>query len=650
MEAMALSFSPVRTLTVLSIKSSVSSETLVKPHASSISTLSVAPSDSGAKPFKIARKDAIDGVRTSMDLESALHRAEGLLQVEDYNIILRYFGESKKWSQVNQLFEWMQKHDAFNFASYSSYFKYMGLSRDPIKALKVYDCIKDEDIKQNVSVCNSVLGCLVRNGRSETALKLFDQMKSNCLKPDLVTYSTLLTGCSKLKDGYEKAMEILKELKNSNLGMDIVIYGTLLSICASNNLIQEAELYFEEMKNEGHRPNLFHYSSLLNVYANDRNYTKADVLIKDMKSQGIPPNKVILTTLLKVYARGGLFEKSKELLSELETLGYAKDEIPYAILMDNLAKQDKIWEAQILFNEMNEKGIKSDGYAYSIMISAFCRKGLVQEAKKLAKEFEAKYAKYDNVVILNTLLRAYCNNGDMESVMQMLRKMDETNISPDWNTFHILIKFFSRQKLYPLVYKTIEDMNSKGHQLNEELCTRMIIQLGKNGFASEAFSVYNMLRYSKRNISKSLHEIVLNILVSAGLLKDAYLIMKDFSELISDRSMEKFLNSFIKSGNINLINDVLKAYHRSKKKINPEIFSKAITRYMEKKEKKELLLHLLQWMTGQAYSLDATTRNLLLKNAHIFGNKQIIAEILSKQQVALRKSKLKTEARKQVNK
>ena len=60
---------------------------------------------------------------------------------------------------------------------------------------------------------------------------------------------------------------------------------------------------------------------------------------------------------------------------------------------------------------------------------------------------------------------------------------------------------------------------------------------------------------------------------------------------------------------------------------------------MEKQEKKELLLHLLQWMTGQGYSVDADTRNMLLKNADIFGNTQIIAEILSKQQVALRKSR-----------
>lgn len=54
----------------------------------------------------------------------------------------------------------------------------------------------------------------------------------------------------------------------------------------------------------------------------------------------------------------------------------------------------------------------------------------------------------------------------------------------------------------------------------------LIVQLGQGGFPSEAFSVYNFLKYSKRNMRKILHEQMLDILVAAGLLKDAYVIMK----------------------------------------------------------------------------------------------------------------------------
>ncbi|KAF2950758.1 pentatricopeptide repeat-containing protein At1g10910, chloroplastic isoform X2 [Oryza sativa Japonica Group] len=566
-----------------------------------------APQASRPPPRPSPRRSAVAEVKAAPDPVAALTRFEDVLQTQDCNIILRHYGETRRWDELSKVFGWMQEHDMLNIASYSSYFKYLGLSRNPARALQVYGAIRENPTRIHVSVCNSVLGCLVKNGRFDSSFKLYDEMIREGLSPDLFTYST----------------------------MDSVIYGTLLAICASHNCCEKAEEYFQKMKDEGHKPNLFHYSSLLNAYSENANYEKADLLMKDLRSSGLTPNKVILTTLLKVYSKGGLFEKARELLTELEASGFAQDEMPYCILIDGLVKERKIWEAMILFNDMKEKGVKSDGYAFSIMISALHRGGYREESKQLAKEFEAKNATYD-LVMLNTSLRAYCSTNDMESVMIMLRKMDESNISPDAITFNTLIRYFCMAKVYHLAYKTIQDMHTKGHQLNEELCSEIMMQLGEAGFPSEAFSVYNMLRYGKRTVCKSLHEKVLCILVPAGLLKDAYVVVKDNSEFISRRSLGNFARSFMASGNINLINDVMKAVHRSGWRISQDIFGKAIQRYIQKPDKKQLLLCLLDWMTGQGYSVDSSSRNLLLRNAQLFGQKQLIAEILSKQQGASR--------------
>ncbi|KAG0485073.1 hypothetical protein HPP92_008950 [Vanilla planifolia] len=577
------------------------------------------------------RKAAIEQVKESTNLEATLPRVEGLLRAEDLNVILRYFGESRRWIEVSQLFDWMQKNKVLNLTSYSTFIKYMRISRNPVKALQVYDSITDKSTRVHLSICNSLLGCMAQNGRFASSVKLFSKMKDDGLSPDVVTYSALLSGCCKEEDGYSKAVQLVQELENSGLQKDAVIYGSLIAICASNNLCEQAEEYFNQMK-ELCAPNIFHYSSLLNAYSANGDYAKAEKLVVDMKSTGIEPNKVVLTTLLKVYARGGLFEKSHNLLTELQALGYAEDEMPYCLLMDNLAKAGKIEEAREVFEKLKENKVKSDGYAYSIMISAFCRARMLQESMQLAKSCEVNYEKFD-LVMQNTLLRAYCIAGDMDSVMKMLKKMDELKLSPNWNTFHILIKYFCREKLFHLAYRTLEDMHNKGHKLNEELCLSLISQLAKAGFPSESFSVYNMLRFSNRNVNKSIHETVLNILVGAGLLKDAYVIMKDNMELISKSSLNKFATSFMKLGNINLINDVIKAFYRGGRTIDSEIFQMAISRFIEKPKKKDLLLHLLKWMESHGYVVDSTSRNLLLKNSHIFGQKKLLAEMLSKQHV-----------------
>ncbi|XP_071724195.1 pentatricopeptide repeat-containing protein At1g10910, chloroplastic [Rutidosis leptorrhynchoides] len=578
----------------------------------------------------LERQDAIIQFLQSTDLDSALLRLGGILKAPDLNVILRQFGEQSRWEELSKLFEWMQHNGKASASSYSSYIKFMGKSLSPVKVLEFYNNISDESIKNNVFICNSILSCLVRSGKFDSSMKLFQKMKQDSLSPDGFTYNTLFTGCIKMKNGYDTAIKLVQELKDNGLKMDAVMYGTILAVCASNNLCEEAERYFNEMKGEGISPNIYHYSSLLNAYASDGNHEKADSLVEEMKSSGLVPNKVMLTTLLKVYVRGGLFEKSRELLAELESLGYARDEMPYCLLMDGLSKAGRLDEARTVFNEVKEKRVNSDGFAHSIMITAFCRGGLINDAKELANEFEAnQYGKYD-LVMLNSMLCAYSRAGEMESVMQTMKKMDELAISPDKNTLSILIKYFCKEKLYLLAYKTMEDLRSKGYQPDEELCSTLVYHLGKIGAHMEAFTVYNTLRYSKRTMSKALHEKILHILLSGRLLKDAYLVVKDNGGLISQPAVKKFAVKFAKFGNINMMNDALKAVHSSGYKIDQGIFHFVISRYISQPEKKELLLQLLEWMTGQGYVVDSTTRNLILKNSQLFG-RQLIAEILSKQ-------------------
>ncbi|WVY93288.1 hypothetical protein V8G54_032376 [Vigna mungo] len=566
-----------------------------------------------SKSFPSARKAATLEIQRSSDLPSTLARLGESLTVKDLNAVLYHFKSSNKFNHISQLFKWMQENNKIDVSSYSHYMRFMASNLDAAEMLQLYHNIQDESARKNILVCNSVLGCLIKKGKFDSGMKLFQQMRLDGLVPDLVTYSTLLAGCIKIENGYPKALELIQELQHNKLQMDGVIYGTILAVCASNSKWEEAEKYFNQMKSEGHSPNVYHYSSLLNAYSTCASYKKADMLIQDMKSEGLVPNKVILTTLLKVYVKGGLFDKSRELLAELKNLGYAEDEMPYCILMDGLAKAGQIHEAKLTFDEMMKNHVRSDGYAHSIMISALCRAKLFREAKQLAKDFETTSYKYD-LVILNSMLCAFCRVGEMESVMETLKKMDELAISCYLVTSRSQVQILEAASLLVglRLYST-------------ELCSSLISHLGQVNAYSEAFSVYNVLRYGKRTMCKSLHEKILYILLAGHLLKDAYVVVKDNAKFISRPATKKFAIAFLKSGNINYINDVLKTLHDSGYKLDQDLFGKAVSRYLDEPEKKDLLLHLLQWMPGQGYVVDSSTRNLILKNSHLFG-RQLIAE------------------------
>ncbi|KAJ0011477.1 hypothetical protein Pint_33504 [Pistacia integerrima] len=316
--------------------------------------------------------------------------------------------------------------------------------------------------------------------------------------------------------------------------MDSVMYAILLAVCASNSLHEEAESYFNCMKDECHSPNLYHYSLLLNAYSSGGNYEKADELVQEMKSSGKENVKVdflsevadILITgnidhIIKVYVRGGLFDKSRELLAELDTLGCAEDELivckpnhfqmPYCLLMDGLAMAGRLDE---VFSELREKSVKSDGDVHSIMISAFCRSELFEEVRQLAKDFEAKFDKYD-LVLLNTMLCAYCR---------------AVKVPYKLSVVFILFLYVGLKVAFEILTACLQ---------GKELCSSFIFHLSKIRAHSEALFVYNMLRYSKRTMCKALHEKILHILTAGGLLKDAYVVVKDNSGSISRAAVKK---------------------------------------------------------------------------------------------------------------
>lgn len=572
------------------------------------------------------RRAAITSIQMTENLSDTLERVGEKLQTQDLNLVLRYFGRMQKWQEVSQLFDWMKQHGKVSAASYTSFITLMGKGRQTRVALELYYNLEDEDIKSNVFVCNSMLKCLISNGRVETAFKLFEQMKEGGLNPDIVTYSTLLAGCVKARHGYSKACKLIEDFKGMSLKFDSVMYGSLLALCASHNLDEEAETYFQQMKNEGLPANEFHYSSLLNAYAAKGKHEKAEKLIDGMKSAGLVPNKVVLNSLLKVYARSGLFEKARELLAELDASGQALDEMPYCLMMDGLAKAGKIHDAQKIFEEMKAKGIRSDGYSYSTMISTYSKIGNIEEVKRLEEELENIKGKYD-LVVMNTLLNAYSRGRDMEHVMRTLKKMDKFKICPDRQTFSILISYFCKEKLYDLAQRTLEDMQVRGHRLTEELCSSVITGLGENGRAEEAFKLYNQLKSNRHTLSTALHEKILNILVSGMMLKEAYTVMKDNAKSISKPCLKKFVIAFAEAGNIYIVGDVFKEFHSTGCKIEQGVLNIALFRYIEQGKKRELI-RLLKWMKNQRYELASSTLNSVLKKLRESGQSDV-AEMLS---------------------
>lgn len=96
------------------------------------------------------------------------------------------------FSLTVQVFEYMKENDKLSPPTYTSYFSVLGKAGLSKKAIQVYNELPlDSDVRLNVYVCNSILSTMIYNGKIDKAFRLFEQLKSEGLQPDTVTYSTV---------------------------------------------------------------------------------------------------------------------------------------------------------------------------------------------------------------------------------------------------------------------------------------------------------------------------------------------------------------------------------------------------------------------------------------------------------------------------
>jgi len=174
------------------------------------------------------------------------------------------------------------------------------------KAMKVYETMLEEskanpNVAPNSVTYNSLLDCCVRCFDMPLANSLFVTMlesKSPSLRPDLITYSTLIKGFCKERN-IEQAFVTLQQMeKQGNIKADEVLYNSLLDGCCKSNEVDMALKVYQNMRTLKIRPSNVTYSILVKIYAKARDVNRALQVLEQMKRENLQPGLIVYTCLI----------------------------------------------------------------------------------------------------------------------------------------------------------------------------------------------------------------------------------------------------------------------------------------------------------------------------------------------------------------
>ena len=93
---------------------------------------------------------------------------------------------------------------------------------------------------------NKTINRLVKDRQIEQAFQEFESMKEKKLRPDVVTYSTLIGACGKTKN-LNKAFELWKEMKGASIFPNVYTYTALIDACGKTQQLDKAFTLLQEM-------------------------------------------------------------------------------------------------------------------------------------------------------------------------------------------------------------------------------------------------------------------------------------------------------------------------------------------------------------------------------------------------------------------
>ncbi|CAN0901494.1 Pentatricopeptide repeat-containing protein At2g13600 [Linum grandiflorum] len=168
---------------------------------------------------------------------------------------------------------------------------------------------------RNVVSWNSMIGGYAQNGQDSEALALFDSMLLENLKPDNITFVSVLSACNHagLVEEGKRYFGSITEVHGLSPTLDH--YACMINLLGCWGSIDEAVGLITSMP---HEPNSLIWSSLLNVCA-----TKSDIKYGEMAARKLfeldPLNAAPYVLLSNMYAAHGIWKEVAALRSLMKT-------------------------------------------------------------------------------------------------------------------------------------------------------------------------------------------------------------------------------------------------------------------------------------------------------------------------------------------
>lgn len=372
----------------------------------------------------------------------------------------------------------------------------------------------DNMSEHNVVSWSAMIAGYVQCGLSDKAFKLFEQMEHQHVKPNEVTYISMLKACNSFA-GLGKVKQIHKQIVQSGYECKLIVGNALVDTYAKCGSTQNARRVFDTMALR----NVISWTAMISGYVQHEHTEDAIKLFKRMEQVGVKANEVTFTTLVKLCTGLAALELGKEIHACIMKSRIKASIFVENSLIDMYVKCSTIEDANSVFNKMPVRDVIS----WSAVIGGYVLHECPEEAFKLFQQMGcggempndvtfisllmacASLAALDKgkqihahiircgfemyLFVENTLIDTYCKCGSLEDAHEIFNKIPKRDLV-SWNA---LLAGFSQHGHSEKAFNLFQQMCEEGLTLDHVTFLGLLSVCRHAGLVDEGHMYFDLM-------------------------------------------------------------------------------------------------------------------------------------------------------------
>eukprot|EP01018_Ginkgo_biloba_P009788 Gb_07729 [translate_table: standard] len=328
--------------------------------------------------------------------------------VVSWNAMIAGYAQNGYVEEALKLFEKMPKRDLISWNVMITGYAQNGYVDEAFNLFKKMP-------KQNVVSWNAMIAGYAQNGHFAEALTFFRQMKLTGVKPNTVTFASVLSVCANLA-ALQEGKKVHDDITSSGLQSDVFVGCALVDMYAKCGSIGDARDVFENLPER----TVVSWNALIIGYAMHGCGKECLQLFEQMQHSGIMPNHVTFVGVLSACCHAGLVDDGLQYFDRMAQEYHITPALEHCCcLVDLLGRAGRLDDALDFINKMP---IKPDAAVWGSLLGACRTHGNVDLGECVAERlFELESDNSANYVLLSNIYGAAGKWDDKEKVRKMMK-------------------------------------------------------------------------------------------------------------------------------------------------------------------------------------------------------------------------------------